>query len=178
LPLGDVFQIAGALSGGSNLVILRITRVNGNTAVAEVGGDLCGYFARKASELFDSCVRNGIRSFVLDMQNCFSIDSLGVELLMNLSFMELRLVNMGWSMGETCRAEGFNLHEVEVDGFNSVEDALKSLDAKVTTHEQLALCDFTVHNLRNYRASEEVSAGDKAANVPATVLTGGSARRE
>jgi anti-anti-sigma regulatory factor len=156
-------------------VILRITRVNGNTAVAEVGGDLCGYFARKAAELFDSCVRSGVRSFVLDMQNCFSIDSLGVELLMNLSFMELRLVNIGWSMRETCRAEGFNLHEV--NGFSSVENALKSLDAKVTTHEQLALYDFTMHNLRDYRASEEVSVGDKPANVPATVVTGESARR-
>jgi anti-anti-sigma regulatory factor len=129
-------------------MILRITKVGSQTAVAEIEGDLCGYFARKAAELFDSCARNGVRSFVLDMENCSSIDSLGVELLRKLSIRQLRLVNMGWSIRETCRAEGYNWSQV--DGYGTLGDALKSLRAKVTNQEQLALCDFTMHNLANY----------------------------
>ncbi len=129
-------------------MILRITKVSSRMAVAEIEGDLCGYFARKAAELLNSCVRSGVRSFILDMENCSSIDSLGVQLLRDLFIRQLRLVNTSWSIRETCRAEHFNLDMA--DGFSSIGDALKSLNAEVTVHEQLALCDFAVHNLTNY----------------------------
>jgi hypothetical protein len=47
-------------------VVLRIIRGNGETVVAEAGGNLCGYFARKAADLFDSCIRKGVRTFVME----------------------------------------------------------------------------------------------------------------
>jgi len=133
-------------------MILRIIKVSKETAVVEVEGDLCGYFARKTLELLESRIWRGVRSFVLDMKKCSSIDSLGVQLLKNLSIGRLRLVNVDWSTRTICNAERFDLDKV--DGFSSIEDALKSLDAKVTTQKQLALCDFIIHNLANYSAWE------------------------
>jgi hypothetical protein len=122
-------------------MILKITMVNKNTAVVQIEGRLCGYFARRAADLFDSGLMRGVKSLVIDMKSCFSIDSLGIELLRKLSFLRLRLVNMNSLTRETCRTEMPTW--LEVDGIGTVTDVLKSLNAKVTTHDQIALYDFT-----------------------------------
>jgi hypothetical protein len=135
----------------TEIMMLRITMVNKSTAVAQIEGRLCGYFARRAVGLFESCVRYGIKSLVIDMKNCFSIDSLGIELLRKLSFLKLRLVNMNSLTRETCRTEMPSWPEV--DGIGTVTGVLKSLNAKVTTNDQIVLYDFAAAAYRDHNDS-------------------------
>ncbi|TET35808.1 MAG: hypothetical protein E3J72_09880 [Planctomycetota bacterium] len=121
-------------------MMLRITMVNKCTAVAQIEGSLCGSFARRVADLFDSCLMRGIKALVIDMENCFSIDSLGMDLLRKLSFLELRLVNMNWSTRESCRAEMPEWSRI--DGIGTMADVLKSLNTIITTQDQIILYDF------------------------------------
>jgi hypothetical protein len=119
---------------------LQITLVNSDIAVVRIIGNFCGGFARKVSELLALCLDNGVKSFVLDMLSCTSIDSIGVRLLKMLSLYNLKIVNMGWSAGEWCLAEGFD--HSKVNGCATVENVLNLFDVKSKNRDRYADLPF------------------------------------